>query len=38
MKNKGIFRSLDVKIRDYEILDNEAFMTEMKALIDSGVN
>lgn len=38
MKNEGIVRSLDGKIRGYEILDNEPFMTEMKALIDSGVN
>jgi hypothetical protein len=38
MKNEGIVRSLDGKIRGYEILDNEPFMTEMKALIDTGVN
>lgn len=38
MKNEGIVRSLDGKIRGYEILDYEPFMTEMKALIDTGVN
>lgn len=38
MKNEGIVRSLDGKIRGYEILDTEPFMTEMKALINTGVN
>ncbi len=38
MKSEGVVRSLEGKIRGYEIVDNELFMTEMKALIDSGVN
>jgi len=38
MKSEGIVRSLEGKIRGYEIVDNELFMTDMKALIDSGVN
>lgn len=38
MKSEGVVRSLEGKIRGYEIVDNAQFMTEMKALIDSGVN
>ena len=38
MKNEGIVRSLDGKIRGYEILDNEPFISEIRALIDSGVS
>lgn len=38
MKSEGIVRSLEGKIRGYEIVDNEPFMAEMKTLIDSEVN
>jgi len=38
MKSEGVVRSLEGKIRGYEIVDNELFITEMRALIDSGVN
>lgn len=38
MKNEGIVRSLEGKIRGYEIADTEPFMTEVKALIAADVN
>lgn len=38
MKSEGIVRSLEGKIRGYEIVDNEPFMAEMKTLIASDVN
>lgn len=38
MKNEGIVRSLEGKIRGYEIVDPSPFMLDMKALIDSDVN
>lgn len=38
MKSEGIVRNLEGKIRGYEIVDCTPFMTEMNALIDSGVN
>jgi hypothetical protein len=38
MKSEGIVRSLEGKIRGYEIADNELFMSEMKALIAADVN
>lgn len=38
MKSEGIVRSLEGKIRGYEIVDHELFMADMKVLIDSGVN
>lgn len=38
MKSEGIVRSLEGKIRGYEIVDHEPFMVEMKTLIASDVN
>jgi len=38
MKSEGIVRSLEGKIRGYEIVGSELFMTEMKALIAADVN
>jgi hypothetical protein len=38
MKSEGIVRSLEGKIRGYELVDNELFMSEMKSLIDADVN
>jgi hypothetical protein len=38
LKIEGLVRSLEGKIRGYEISDSQAFMTEMKALIASDVN
>lgn len=38
LKNEGLVRNLEGKIRGYEISDSHAFMTEMKALIASEVN
>lgn len=38
MKSEGIVRSLEGKIRGYEIADYEPFMVEMKTLIASDVN
>lgn len=38
MKSEGIVRSLEGKIRGYEIIDHEPFMVEMKGLIASDVN
>lgn len=38
MKNEDIVRSLEGKIRGYEIVEQSPFMLDMKALIDSDVN
>lgn len=38
MKSEGIVRNLEGKVRGFEIVDNEPFMTEMRALIDADVN
>ncbi len=38
MKSEGIVRSLEGKIRGYELVDKELFMDEIKALIASDVN
>jgi hypothetical protein len=38
IKNEGLVRNLEGKIRGYELLDNKFFMDEMKVLIAAGVN
>jgi hypothetical protein len=38
LKHEGLVRNLEGNVRGYEILDSKAFMTEMNALIASGVN
>ncbi len=38
MKSEGVVRSLEGKIRGYEIVDHAPFMTEMQTLIDTGVD
>lgn len=38
IKNEGLVRNLEGKIRGYELLDNKPFMDEMDDLISAGVN
>jgi hypothetical protein len=38
IKNEGLVRNLEGKIRGYELLDSKPFMDEMKELIAAGVN
>ena len=38
LKNEGLVRNLEGKIRGYEILDNKAFIDEMKALMASDID